>query len=102
MACVRPRMGEMPLAGPAAAHLACQFALACKSGCQALFAGAHFALLARPAAAAAPALAARSPDDVFQIVVAVIVGDLLMRLDPAQRTDEHAPAVSIGFRIRIA
>src|SRR5215475_553907 len=62
----------------------------------------RFALLACPAPAAAATSAARTADDVFEIVSAVIVGDLFVRLDVAQCPDEHTATIRVALRIRIA
>src|SRR5205807_9692686 len=58
------------------------------------------ALGAPPAAAAA--LAARLADDVVQVILAVIIGDLFARLDRPERVHKHAALTDGHVRIRIA
>jgi len=77
-------------------------ALAGEASRPALIQGARLPLLAGPSPPATGALAARAPDDVFKIIVAVIVGDFLIRLDIAHRADEHAAAIGERFGIRVA
>ncbi len=67
-----------------------------------LFQRAHFPLFSRPASAATAALTTRSADDVFEIVIAVVIGNFLVRLNISQRPDEHAAAIGVGLCIRIA
>ena len=68
----------------------------------ALFQCARFPLSSRPAPAATAALATRAANDEFEIVIAVVIGDFLARLDISQRPDEHAAAIGVGLCVRIA
>ena len=63
---------------------------------------AGLSLFTRPPPPAARALAVGSADDVLEIVVSVIVGDLLVRLDAAQSAYEDPPAIRVCFRIWVA
>lgn len=47
-------------------------------------------------------MATRAANDVFEIVIAVVIGDFLVRLDISQRPDEHAAAIGVGLCVRIA
>src|SRR5689334_11246434 len=63
--------------------------------------GARLSLFAGAPPSAALAPAARAPDHVLQIVIAVVVGDFLGGLDPTQCTNEHPAAVGVAFRVGI-
>ena len=70
-------------------------------GHAALLGGAHFARPLGAPAPAARAFAVRAADHVLQVIGAVIVGDLLARLDVAQGFDEDAAAPDDRFGVGI-
>ncbi|MGA7345859.1 MAG: hypothetical protein WBY01_09895, partial [Pseudolabrys sp.] len=74
---------------------------ASKPRCMALLRSACFTLFARAPPAATAAFAARASDYMFQVIVSVVVGDFLIRLDLAYRADKHAPGIGISLGVGI-
>jgi hypothetical protein len=62
---------------------------------------ACFTLFARAPPAATAAFAARASDYTFQVIVSVVVGDFLIRLDLAYRADKHASGIGISLGVGI-
>src|SRR5580658_1580863 len=60
------------------------------------------AALGGPLAAAVIAAAAAFLQEIFQIFLAVVVGDFFVRLDPAQRHDDNAAVAADRLRVRLA